>query len=368
MRKYNQLKQEKQKIDGSIRTDLNTFNSIAKESTRVSNVSRDVVTHLDDLNKQFSELTKLDRVDVTFLFMATALQCARQYMLSNKKFNDKSRISSIQNDKIIKNFVPKKWHHILLASVPYDSMEMASDFRNQVGSIGLSGPTHRYLTLGHDPVLGWLFGTMNILSDSLTKIDFISTYHVSMGNTTRLKITGMFPGGTVGAFQNAYQQIVLDKLNLPAAITRQALHFGSDYFTKLGLPIPFLSSINKDLSKDFLTTYHIDMLNITRGVTVAVIINQLIMYMHLLFYNENIHHSRQMYEVRTRKILSYSNAIATSSNILYVSLTKDIAKLDLGGMLVTINRLISDGAFIAQIKKEFIEREFYKIVMGEDFN
>lgn len=63
---------------------------------------------------------------------------------------------------------------------------------------------------------------------------------------------------------------------------------------------------------------------------------------------------RNLYEVRTRKILSYSNLIATSSNVAVVAITKDMQKLDVGGMAVTIYRLITDAKFIRQVKEEFI--------------
>ena len=72
-----------------------------------------------------------------------------------------------------------------------------------------------------------------------------------------------------------------------------------------------------------------------------------------------------LHEVKTRKILSYSNAIASGSNILYVALSRDIKKLDIGGILVTIYRLISDYNFIKSIKKEFLEKQWYDAVMGD---
>lgn len=77
-----------------------------------------------------------------------------------------------------------------------------------------------------------------------------------------------------------------------------------------------------------------------------------------------------VYAVRTRKILSYSNALASASNVIYVAINGYLGnagalkKLDVGGLLVTIYRLVSDYRYVAQIKKEFLEKEFHKIVMG----
>jgi len=50
---------------------------------------------------------------------------------------------------------------------------------------------------------------------------------------------------------------------------------------------------------------------------------------------------QSLYEVRTRKILTYSNVLATGSNVIYVALFKDLTRLDVGGMLVTLYRLIA---------------------------
>ena len=63
----------------------------------------------------------------------------------------------------------------------------------------------------------------------------------------------------------------------------------------------------------------------------------------------------KLYEVRTRKILLLSNLLASSSNLVYVALTHDAKKLDVGGILITITRLFSDVRFITKIKQEFIE-------------
>lgn len=357
MSKYDRLKKESDRVFAATEKVTGQRNSISDELMRVSNVVKNAGSIISDLDKQFSELTKLNGIDISLLFLATALQCARQYLFSNEKY----RLQHDDGDKLMSNFVPKKWEDILLASVPYDAVRMGSDLKSEIGGIGIGGYTHRYRTLGHDPILGWVFGTVNILSDSLTKTDVISTYQVRIPY-----ITGRFPGGTSGAFKYAAQQAGANKLNMPAAVVRQALHFGSDYFTKQGLPIPFLSTINNNLSKDFLTKYNIDMWSITRGATLSILINTLISFIHRLFYNETEDGKSRLYEVRTRKILSYSNTIATGSNIIYVALSKDLKKLDVGGMLVTLYRLIMDYNFIQKVKLEFISEKWNELVIGNN--
>ena len=73
-----------------------------------------------------------------------------------------------------------------------------------------------------------------------------------------------------------------------------------------------------------------------------------------MFLDETKYQSAELYEVKTRKIILLSNTIATTSNAIYVALSKDYKKLDAGGMLVTLYRLISDKKFISKVKEEFI--------------
>ena len=70
-------------------------------------------------------------------------------------------------------------------------------------------------------------------------------------------------------------------------------------------------------------------------------------------------------EVRTRKILSISNSLASAGNIAYAIGTEDWRKLDVGGILVTLYRLFTDVRFITKVKKDFIETEMDKSLADE---
>lgn len=374
MSKYDKLRKNNEEAFKSLYKETSQLRIIAEESKRVSNVAHDAKKIITDLDTQFADVTNLDKVDISFLFLATALQCARQYILTN----DKYRIKASEADKAIKDplkkRVPKEWHEILFGSVPYDAVIREN---KESESTGLSGNTHRYRTLGHDPVLGWIFGPINILTDSLTKSDIITTYQVHNN-----KIGKLYDGGTWESGRNAIHEASENRYNLPAAVIKQAIHFGSDYFTKQGLPVPFVSTVNNELSKVLMTKFNIDCYSITRGASISIFINAIISYIHRLFYDEKKHGSQEMYEVKTRKIIDYSNAIASGSNIIVVAIgteygivsrdpktiKKSLQKLDAGGIMVTIYRLISDYSFIKKVKEEFLEKEWANIVMGEEYN
>lgn len=364
MRKYDELKKNKDMIMEGIKQDINNLEKISKESKRVAEVADNVSIIVNDIEKQFKKVTKLTKLDISFLMLATALQCARQYIFTNEKFRLEE---ASHGDKLVKGplkkITPKQWHEILFGSVPYDATGQTDRFKELGINPGISGTNHRYRTLGHDPVIGWVIGPVNILSDSLTKNNFVTTFKV-----TNKKIDGLFEGSTIGAFKVAYEQIEAGAWNLPAAVLKQAIHFGADYFTKQGLPVPALSTLNENMAKDLLTKYHIDTYSIMRGSAMTIFINQIIECIHMLFYDEARDISVDLYKVRSKKIIMYSNIIASSSNIIYSALSENLTKLDVGGMLVTLYRIVNDTKFINDVKKEFLEKEFYKTVMGQNFD
>lgn len=340
--------------------DLNdTVNELEKgyrEAVRVRSVVENTGQILDNLDKRFCEETGLTGLDIAFLFLATGLQIARQYLLSNEK----CRLSAAQGDKLVDSalsLAPPDWQDVLTQSVPYDAVKTGA----HVADTGLAGTTHRYRTLGHDPIFGWVFGTANIMTNSLTKTDF-ETYQVK-----NMQMVRHYPLGVAGMLERAVSYSVDDPKLLAVCVARQAVHFGSDYFTKQGLPVPLVATVNNDLAKKMLSEWHIDMWSITRGMALSTFINQLIAVIHGLFYTGTTEMDCKLYEVRMRKILSYSNLIATSSNIAIVAITHDMRKLDIGGMAVTIYRLITDVKFIRQVKEEFIFGSYRKIIMGDGF-
>lgn len=95
------------------------------------------------------------------------------------------------------------------------------------------------------------------------------------------------------------------------------------------------------------------------------LINALIAMFHGMFSDATTAMEEKLYEVKTRKILSYSNIVASSSNLAIVAITKDFHKLDLGGLAVTIYRLITDRKFIRQVKEEFIFGSYKDMIMND---
>ena len=145
-----------------------------------------------------------------------------------------------------------------------------------------------------------------------------------------------------------------------------------------GLNLPVISTVSVDFART-LADYGIDMGNINKAVTqagFAALINSMIGMIHGLYYDPSVHGNWSLYSVKTRKILTYSNLIATSSNVIAVAIasavgayngnvemiSKAVNYLDIGGIMITIYRLINDNKFICNVKKEFLKNQWYDIV------
>lgn len=120
------------------------------------------------------------------------------------------------------------WLEIVYDGVPYDVSIGSPKF-----GVNMEAGYHRIHTLGHDPLLGWLFGTMNIISSTITLDDF-RTYKVSANPKPK---HWEYQTNVLDGFRMAIESIKEDDKRLPAAIFAEAIHLKSDAFTKNGLPI-----------------------------------------------------------------------------------------------------------------------------------
>ena len=362
---------------------------------------------IEDINRihdEFAQKTKLSKVDIAFLIVATALQTARWIIIQlimgelGETINEKERIHNKEGDKQKKKDIHdwnekhddktnKKsergyptWKDILFGQYertdgrgksfgvcPYDAQDNAPAGFDDGGK-----GNHRVHTLGHDPILGWIFGTANLMTCtiSLTKKFNFATYDVEYPGG---RFSDM-PTSMLKMFYDVFESTKEDKFRLAAALFSQFVHLKSDEFTKRGLPVPIIEVFSEELAGKLYSEQY-DALCLLRDVKIvgtqaafSIFINMVIGFIHGLFYNKDKDGTRDHYEVRTRKILLYSNAISTSLNIAYVgvnaasgSVGEALKKLDLGGLLVTLWRLFSDIRFITKVKQQFINEELDKV-------
>lgn len=387
----NEIRKKRLAINSDCEKAFRNIDEIRKESLRVADVASRCSEHLDNLERDFEEKTGLDSTDVKFLFLATSLQLTRWVILAlfNRLASEKIQNMRMRdNDPKIKKFERKandsfssmfddEWgrikekypsaKEILYDGTPYDVICGSPLF-----GVNMEGGAHRVHTLGHDPVLGWIFGVVNILSSTIT-LDNFRTFTVV--NRPKPKRWGS-EINLLSAFAMAVESCQEDMYKIPAAVFAQARHLASDAFTKKGLPVPFLEAFSPEIAgkiyKEGFDSLCLakDIALIGTQAILSIMINSIIASIHGLYYDPRECANRDLYDVKTRKILDYSNAIATSSNLIWVGTNvalenyKVVQDLDIGGLLVTINRLITDVEYIQQIKHEFVYGSFNKMIKG----
>ena len=309
----------------------------------------------DKAVRDFKNKTSLTSWDMDILMVAAALQTLRWAFISN----DFGRFDKASDaDKAFKNvgknlenlpFVPATIPKLLSDhTVPYDAVNYSENFSGE--SAGLSGRNHRFKTLGHDPLAGLIFGTANIATNTLTVNDFsqiFPSYHV-----VNQKIDGETDIFHVMKWSG--ELLTENPKIIGASFIKQIIHSGTDVFTKQGLPVPVINVISPETSK-FSIGEQIDIYSVTRGATLAIMINKIVEMCHRAYFDKNSD-DEKLYEVRTRKILTYSNTMSSLLNVGYVGVTRNFKKLDIGGILVTLWRILNDKKEIEKIRLEFIQK------------
>lgn len=346
------------------------------------------IDEVERINNEFESKTGIFNVkDMSFLIVATALQTARWLIIQKvcgdlgQKIDADRRLE--HNDKSIKDNVSnsnkkfqgqheshghreslkgyKSWEQIIFSSAPYDTTVNSMNFGEN-----LEGRYHRYKTLGHDPILGWIFGTANFITDTCTLSNFHS-YRISRVGTPHFAEPTNLPE----IFYEVFDSIREDWLRLPAAVFAQYVHLKSDEYTKLGLPVPMLEVFSEKLAGNLYRSQY-DSLCLLRDLKIvgnqalwSILINMLVSLIHGMLYDPKKDGDQKLYEVRTRKILCISNSLASAGNIAYCVCCKDLKKLDVGGILVTLYRLFTDIRFITKMKEEYIKKEMDKVLEEE---
>ena len=385
--------------------DLNAkFDAAIDEAGRLADIAENARRILAQLDEEFSRKTGFDRVDFEFLLVAIVLQVLRQIIINKiyvylnnidtsrelqdhdaKEIKDEHRKGQdeFQNKYYKKGDKVKQGKYkdsirILRDTVPYDVTKNTKD----VLGVGLDGKTHRRRTFGHDPWLGWIFGTANIITDTISLTDFRTFRVYRKDPIIGAKKMGIAPGGIsfVAPFVESVESISEDWRRLPAAIAAQGLHIASDRYTKKMLPIPMSTILPEVLAGKLYSSQWTEftLAQRAKGVlpsgkfvaeaTFSILINMIIGLVHGLLYDSKKCPNRDLYEIKTRKIICYSNVVASSANVIqalirgYCGDATVCQSLDLGGIVVTLYRLMDDTDFIREMRDKYVFSGIEKMV------
>lgn len=377
MSKIDKLRKQNNASIQNAKSTMGELHAMSVEANRVADVAKDVHIIVSDLDMQFEKATGLKKKDITFLFLALALQVIRQYILTKfpERLGDHTAAEQTflyhetHSDRVHRYYNPSL-EEIWTNPVPFDANVGASGALAGGGKLG-----HRVKTLGHDPILGLIFGTANIATATLTTNKFQS-YHIgtNLRKVDYFKAKASTPLVLMKTKDKLLNEEIEGKEKIGLSLLLELDHLASDIGTKNSLPLPIVTVINPQIASN-LAKYGMDMANIVtvgKQATYAVMINSLIAMLHSLYCDTGQTENRRLYSVRTRKILMHSNTIASASNVVATGVLAAIGdqktaieNFDLGGFLVAIYRITKDKNYMKKIKQEFLAEEFYDLVMGE---
>ena len=264
---------------------LMRLNENIQRAGHLENVFGNVHNILDSYELEFTRKTGLTKIDWGFLFVATAMQICRQYLLTSfaDRINDQDAAKRVKggkkehSDRSHRYYQPSL-NEIITNPVPFDANVGSNGALTGGGYFG-----HRGRTLGHDPLLGLVFGTANIATSTLTTTTFES-YHITTGARKN--------GGTQDVFGNhadtfkvlmrTYDKIANEGMDgrakVSASLVKEVVHLKSDIGSIKGLPLPIVEVFSADLASD-LAKWGFDSTNLVtvgKQVAFSVLINQLI--------------------------------------------------------------------------------------------
>ena len=179
------------------------------------------------LNKEYNQLHYLDRYDIEISALAGIVGGAVDILLvgipqRGYEGLEAGPLSNYIRDRFDKIFPAEKMEKLAnskASKVPFD----AQDNRHATEYVtGLSAYYHRLLSLGHDPLLGFVVGVFDILTGRMTTIDK----------------TGKFVSQVMENYADRKESDIF------AALAKQIIHIKSDITTSMGLPAPLMGLFN----------------------------------------------------------------------------------------------------------------------------
>lgn len=385
-----ELQSRREKIESASSKILSSMEAIKNETVRVQNVAHNAESIFNDLEAEFERQTELNSVDQAFLFLAICLQFLRVYFVNKATSLEKAGTGKKEEllhkiqEEIFSRFdvgereLPRPYYAPLNQivsgrGVPYD----ATAFLGEHEKI-FKGANHRFSTLAHDPIVGLFVGTANILTNTITFVEtppVVFTKHVVYdAQLKNPKIDYAASASTKTALEKAFSRINGDAESVVAAIIKQIIHIGTDMYTPCGIQLPFANLLLDKSTVEKITEYVStgDVVKIAGSYSIATAIDFIIAAVHSLLYDEKKCGSRELHNLKTRKIIRYSYSLVTGSNVLvnamrlYGGDISALKNMDIAGVIKFLKHISEDRILQAKIKEEFILAHFDELIRGDE--
>lgn len=358
------------KEDELINTEIE---SVMESVARQISVCDNTKIILDNATEEFNKLTSIfNRKDLSFFVFSLILQGAVKYLMkamrdmSDRELAKTTPLHGKEHSCRANNEYYCTRAEILANPVPFDAIRRIFDkdiYEELAGGLpGFNGLNHRTKALGHDPILGLIFGTANIMTSTITRNDFMSWHvnsHVHNGFKNPHDSIST-PASTIRIFSSIGERLSSEGkegwITLGYALFKEIIHLLSDVPSRQSLPIPVVPVFSEKLARE-LALYGLNFGTIAQGGMALTVINWLIGFLHGLCRTDK--EDKRLYEARTRKIIAYSNTLSTVSDIgysMFLAMSGDsnaMRKFDLGGYVVTLYQISNCSKVISEIETEF---------------
>lgn len=324
------------------------------------------------LDRTFEKKTSLSKKEISLLMIATCLQCLRihtinrfteiekanhgnrEKFLHEKQEKFLSKLKSSENEKASQYYAPLN-QIVLTHGVPYDAT------RYKYKNIKLfKGANHRFSTLGHDPLLGLVVGTANIMTNTITAIGYEDklprTYHVEYDNNYKNAVISK-EADSFKMLEEVIKRIDDDITSFVAALLKEIIHIATDIYTPAGIQLPGASLVMSKQNVEMLTKYISagDVVKFNLSSKIEHMIDTLIRVIHGCLVMENGDElNSKINLVKANKIVDYSKAISSGSNIIEKMITNKYHEIDFPGLINLVIGSFKDLDFLYDVKYEFI--------------
>jgi len=237
-------------------------------------------------------------------------------------------------------------------------------------------PTNSYFrhedVLGYDPWLGWIFGVINIMTDTVTTKKMHSYVIVQPGSAAQPPKVDQKVSTLIHLFLPVMRNMDKYKTAMLAAVVREAealklskapahetcqmlcrvMETEENHQHIIRKTDEALHAFSPKASSVFAA--------VAKQTATAAFLNQLITAMHAVMYEPERDGAIDMYVIRTNRILTLSSALAATANSLPALITGDIKKLDFGGIITTLLSLFSSTRFWIEIKTNYLVSAYKK--------
>ena len=194
--------------------------------------------YIRQLNAEFNAVYKLDAIDVIIPVVAGILSGSIDclfggFVKTASGSNVPGTLSRYVSGLFDKALPAERIQQLEeLAKVPYDAMNYNNKGNVIVEKIveGLSPVFHHNVSLGHDPILGFIFGVMDMLRGTVTTLDFKGELLIQMAE-----------GYSDRKAQNIFQAIATVFLHMLSDVNGAS----SAKNGGMGLPAPFMALFHK---------------------------------------------------------------------------------------------------------------------------